>query len=99
MALLLIGLPFLLVLILFALSNMQTVSIGLWPTDAFVRLPLSMAMLAGMALAFLAGGLLAWLTSLAQRRRARRAELSVRLLEEQVSELKSRLPRPLPPPG
>jgi hypothetical protein len=38
---------------------------------------------------------------LAQRRRARRAEQTARLLEAQVQELKARLSRPLmpPPPG
>ncbi len=52
-----------------------------------------------MAIAFLAGGALVWLSALAQRRRARHAEHAVRLLEAQVQELKARLPQPrLPSP-
>jgi uncharacterized integral membrane protein len=88
---LLIGLPLLLLLVLFALSNRQPVALRVWPTDYAATLPLSLAVLAGMAIAFLAGGLLVWVSELVQRRRARRAEQTVRLLEAQVQELKARL--------
>jgi lipopolysaccharide assembly protein A len=64
----------------------------LWPTDFSLELPLSLAILAAMAIAFLVGGLLVWFSALAQRRRARRAELEVRLLEAEVQSLKARLP-------
>jgi lipopolysaccharide assembly protein A len=93
---LLIALPCLLLLVLFALSNAAPVSLRLWPTDYAMELPLSLAILGGMAIAFLFGGGLVWLSELAQRRRARRAEQAVRLLEAQVLELKARLP-PAPP--
>jgi lipopolysaccharide assembly protein A len=93
---LLIGIPLLLLLVLFALSNRTAVTLGLWPTDFSLELPLSLAILAGMAAAFLVGGLLVWFSALGQRNRARRAEQAVRLLEAQVQELKARLP-PLPP--
>ena len=50
-----------------------------------------------MAIAFLAGGAIVWLSELGQRRRARHAEQTVRLLEAQVQDLKTRLPQvPLP---
>jgi putative membrane protein len=94
---LLIALPLLLLLVLFALSNRQPVSLYVWPTDYAATLPLSLAMLGFMAIAFLAGGLLVWVSELVQRRRARRAEHTVRLLEAQVQELKARLPDPSPP--
>jgi uncharacterized integral membrane protein len=94
---LLIALPLLLVLVLFALSNRTPVHLGLWPTDYVAELPLSVAVLGGMAVAFLAGGVLVWFSALAQRQRARRAEQAVRLLEEQVRDLKARLPQ-LPAP-
>jgi putative membrane protein len=94
---LLIALPFLLLLVLFALSNTAPVRLRLWPTDYALELPLSLAVLGAMAIAFLLGGALVWLSELAQRRRARRAEQAVRLLEAQVQELKARLPQaPLP---
>jgi|KBSMisStandDraft_5_1062788.scaffolds.fasta_scaffold1657467_2 lipopolysaccharide assembly protein A len=94
---LLIGLPLLLLLVLFALSNTAPVRLGLWPSDYSLQMPVSLAVLAAMAIAFLAGGVIVWLSELGQRRRARQAEQAVRLLEAQVQELKARLP-PVPSP-
>jgi putative membrane protein len=97
---LLIAAPFLLLLVLFALSNTAAVRLTLWPTDLSLEWPLSAAILAAAALAFLLGGLLVWINELGQRRRARRAEHTVRLLEDQVRELRSRVPASaLLPPG
>lgn len=89
---LLIIAPLLLLLVLFALSNTAPVRLGLWPTGFSGEMPLSLAILGGMAVAFLAGGVLVWISELAQRRRARRAEQTIRLLEAQVQELKSHVP-------
>jgi len=89
---LIIAFPFALLLVLFALSNREPVNIGLWPTDVAWQVPLSLAVLAGMAVAFLLGALFTWVAALGQRRRARRAEDQVRLLEAQVTDLKSRVP-------
>ncbi len=94
---LVIALPLLLIMVLFGLSNRMPVRLGLWPTDYALELPLSLAILAAMAIAFLAGALLVWFPALAQRRRARHAEHAARLLEAQVQELKARLPQ-LPAP-
>ena len=93
---LVIGIPFLVLLVLFALSNRAPVQLGLWPTDFSLEMPLSLAILAAMAIAFLVGGVLVWFSVLGQRSRARRAEQAVRLLEAEVQTLKARLP-PLPP--
>ncbi|MBV9654584.1 MAG: DUF1049 domain-containing protein [Acetobacteraceae bacterium] len=94
-----IAIPVLLLLVLFALSNTETVRLGLWPTWYGLEVPLSAAMLVGMGVAFLIGALLVWFSELAQRRRARRAEQTARALEEQVLELRARLSRSaaLPP--
>jgi len=95
---LLIALPLLLLLVLFALSNREPVPLRFWPTDYSLVLPLSLAVVGGMAIAFLAGGSLVGLSALTQRRRARRAEQTVRLLEAQVQDLKARMPPPLAQP-
>jgi lipopolysaccharide assembly protein A len=92
---LLIALPFLLLLVLFALSNTQAVHLGLWPTDYRLEVPLSAAVLVAMAIAFVLGALLMWISELGQRRRARRAEQTVRMLEEQVQELKAQQTKPI----
>ncbi|HEY2132451.1 MAG TPA: lipopolysaccharide assembly protein LapA domain-containing protein [Acetobacteraceae bacterium] len=86
----LIALPFLLLLVLFALSNTQSVHLGLWPTDLVLDAPLSIVVLSGMAIAFALGALELWFSAMAARRKARRAEYRVRLLEAQVQELKAR---------
>lgn len=96
---LLILAPILLLLVLFALSNTAPVRLGLWPTGFSVEAPLSLVILAGMAVAFLIGGVLVWMSELAQRRRARRAEHAIRLLEAQIAELKARVPAPMLPPS
>jgi putative membrane protein len=86
-------------LILFALSNTEIVRLGLWPTDYGLEVHLSLAILIAMAIAFLLGALVVWMSELAQRRRARRAERMVRMLEAQIEDLKARvvLPMSLPP--
>jgi uncharacterized integral membrane protein len=77
-------------LALFALSNMEVVRLGLWPLDYTVEIPLSLAILGSMAVAFLLGALVVWVSALAQRRRTRRAERTVRLLEAKIEELRAR---------
>jgi putative membrane protein len=83
--------PLLFVLVLFALSNPQPVHLGLWPTDLTIDIPLSITVLLAMAVAFVLGALLLWLSALGARLRARRAEHSVKMLEAQVAELKARV--------
>ena len=84
----LIALPFLLVLILFSLSNRQPVTLAFWPTDFGLTMPLSLAILLAMAVAFLLGALVVWIPALAVRRRARRFERAAQRLEAQLAELK-----------
>jgi uncharacterized integral membrane protein len=105
---LLIAAPFLLLMVLFALSNPQIVRLGLWPTDFALEAPLSLVVLVAMGAAFLLGALMLWLSGLGAGRRARKAEYTAKLLDAQVKELKARLDgRPpaqpvgpvLPPPA
>ena len=101
---LVIAAPFLVLLVLFALTNRATVSLGLWPTGLHLEAPLSLVVLGAAGVAFLAGAVLVWVNELAQRRRARRAEAQVRRLEEEVEILRARLAAasiavPAGPPG
>jgi lipopolysaccharide assembly protein A len=96
---LLIALPLLIILVLFALSNTARVPLSFWPTDYALEVPLSIAILVAAGIAFLIGAFVVWLNELAQRRRARHAEQHVRQLEEQVRELKARLGAPSMPPA
>jgi uncharacterized integral membrane protein len=88
--------PFLLLLVVFALSNAAPVRLGLWPTDLQLQTPLSIAVLGAGALFFVLGAIVVGIGSVGQRRRARRAESRVRALE---SELQALRPRPTAAPG
>jgi uncharacterized integral membrane protein len=78
-------------LVLFALSNQEPVVLALWPTDYTLHdVPLSIAILVALAIGFLVGAFMVWFSALTHRRRARRAERKVRLLEAHVDSLKAR---------
>jgi uncharacterized integral membrane protein len=93
----LVAAPFLFLMVLFALSNPQPTEFKLWATDYAVTLPLSLAVLGAMGVAFFLGALLLWTSAVGARRRARRAAHKVRMLEAQVAELKARKPVAAPP--
>lgn len=93
----LLALPLLLILVAFALSNRQVVALGLWPTDYVLAAPLSVAILAAMGAAFLLGAVIVWGGSLGQRRRARRAETRVRVLEAELQAMRTTRPMPAGP--
>jgi putative membrane protein len=81
------ALIFILILAIFALSNRQDVTLGFWPTT---QVPLAVAILVGMALAFLLGAAIVWIDKLGLGSRARRAEASVRRLQAQLAEADAR---------
>ncbi len=82
--------PFMALVVLFALSNRQTVSVGLWPLDLTWQVSLSVAVLAVGALAFVLGAVMVWVSSLADRRRARRAAEEIIRLEREVEDFRAR---------
>jgi len=94
-----VALPFLALIALFALSNTQPVHVGIWPTDYAWDTPLSIVVLAGAAIAFLLGAVIVWIGELGQRRRARRAEQAVRVLEQRLNEMRAQLGQPVAPPS
>jgi lipopolysaccharide assembly protein A len=86
-----VGIPLLLLMVAFALSNTEPVSIGLFPLGPLpFEVPLSVAILAALGLGFFLGGLRVWIAASRHRRMARRAEATVRLLEAKHQELKAR---------
>ena len=87
----LIALPVLIVLILFALSNPQPVTLTFWPTDFKLVTPVSAAVLVVAAAAFLIGSFFVWFPSLGARRRARIFERKSRRLEDQVNALQKKI--------
>ncbi len=77
-------LPFLILLIVFTLSNPQPVPLGLWPTDFTLEVPVSLAILIASGLFFFLGALFVWFGTVAARRRHRRAERRAAALEAQL---------------
>lgn len=96
----LLAIPLIFILIVFALSNKQVVQLGLWPTDIQIELPVSLAVLGIAGLFFLLGAMVAWGGTVAERSRARRAEATVRQLEAQLAAARASRPAlSLSPPG
>ena len=82
--------PLLLVLVLFALSNMQPVAVGLWPFDLTWQTPLALAVLLVAALAFLLGAFVSWAAGGAARRRARARIRDGEAARAELNELRAR---------
>lgn len=82
--------PVILFVVLFALSNRQSVTVALWPSDLAWQAPLAVAVLAMAALAFLLGAATVWVTALAHRRRARQAAEAIRRLERELEAFRVR---------
>jgi putative membrane protein len=98
---LLLTLPVLLLLVLFALSNTGPVRLGVWPTDWSVELPVAVAVLTVAGVAFVAGALIVWLGQFGRRAALRRAEQKIRRLEIQLRDLQPGADagrRPIGPP-
>ena len=72
------------VLMLFAASNRQVVSLALWPLPASVELPLYILVLATLVFGFVVGEFSAWLRGWHWRREARRARDRIAVLEREL---------------
>ncbi len=86
---LLITLPFLAALIVFAIYNQEIVTLSVPGYSRQSSLAVLVMIVA--VVFFLIGGLTVWFAELRQRRRARRAEQTVRTQEAQIAELKLQL--------
>jgi uncharacterized integral membrane protein len=72
------------VLIVFAVSNREIVSVGLWPLPAQVELPLYLLVLGTLLAGFVVGELVAWIGGRRWRREARRSRNRIAMLEREV---------------
>ncbi len=83
----LIGVILAIVVVSFALSNRQRVTLDLWPFELSLGLPLFLMVLLSFLIGFLAGGCVMWISSGAGRRQAREARRKATRLERRVAEL------------
>ena len=79
-------------LALFAASNRADVALALWPLPFVLELPLYLAILATLAIGFVAGGLSAWVSGRRRRREARRRGRRIAALERELAATQARLP-------
>lgn len=86
----LVFLPFAGLVVLFALSNRQPVELRLWPFDLVWQAPLSVAVLAAAAVAFLVGAGIVWVSGIPQRSRARAAIRRADGLQREVDAARAR---------
>jgi uncharacterized integral membrane protein len=82
-----IFLPLAVLVVLFLLSNPQSIELRLWPFDVAWAASAAIAVLSIAAFAFLLGALIAWAAALPARRRGRAAERRVVELEAHLKAL------------
>lgn len=87
---LLVAVPLFVVATLFTISNLETVTLKLWPLpeQLSVSVPLFIVVLGGLFVGFVAGGLVAWFGAGRARARARAAERTVRIRDIEIEELR-----------
>jgi uncharacterized integral membrane protein len=79
-------------LALFAASNREAVSLGLWPLPFVLLLPLYLAILAALLIGFVAGALCAWIAGRHGRREGRRRGRRIAALERELAATQAQLP-------
>jgi uncharacterized integral membrane protein len=90
-----------LVLILFAVSNRETVSVSFWLLPgAAIEMPLYLVVLGTLIIGFLVGEVVAWVGNWRWRREARRSRERIAVLErelaaERVQRDEARVPAPV----
>ena len=80
------------VLGLFAASNREAVSLGLWPLPFLVGVPLYLVALGAAIVGFLTGTFVAWIAGAHRRRELRRCRRRSEALARELAATQSRLP-------
>jgi uncharacterized integral membrane protein len=88
-----------LMLALFAVSNRESVALGLWPVPFLIEIPLYVAMLAALAVGFVIGEFAAWIAGRRWRREARRRRRHIASLEGELRATQAHLVGPAERPS
>jgi putative membrane protein len=80
------------VLSLFAASNREAVSLGLWPLPFLVGVPLYLVIFGAAIVGFLTGALVAWIAGAHRRRELRRCRRRSEALARELAATQSQLP-------
>ncbi len=86
-----IMIPFALVVIVFSAVNRDLVTLNLWPLPNEITVPVFTLVLAVFIFGFLWGGIVAWVSAGAQRRRARNSQWRAETAERELRSLTNKL--------
>jgi len=89
----LVTVPVALIAIVFAVSNLDKVPVGLWPFSDVAVMPLYLVVLGALGLGFIAGEFVAWINGGRWRREARRRQRRIEALERELTATQAQLPR------
>ena len=78
-------------LVIFAVSNRQSVEVTFWPFPVTIASPLSFVVLGAVLLAFLIGQFVAWLAAQRWRREARAKQRRIEALERELAATQAQL--------
>jgi putative membrane protein len=81
-------------LALFAASNRESVTLGLWPLPFLIELPLYLLVLTALVLGFIFGQFTAWVAAGRWRREVRRRGRYIAALERELNATQARLAPP-----
>ncbi len=84
---------------LFAVSNRQTVTIGLWPLPFLAAAPLYLVVLAALLCGLAIGAAMAWIKGGRRRRELRECRRRNAALARELTATQSQLAREAPQPG
>jgi len=79
------------VLALFAASNRESITLGLWPLPFVLDVPLYLAILGALLIGFIVGVLAAWIAGHRRRREIRRRGRRIAALERELAARQAQL--------
>ena len=82
-------LPLAAIVVSFALSNRQVVTMDLWPLDMSLERPLYLVVLLAVLAGFVIGLVIMWITAGRARAKARRETFRAKTLERQLADLQA----------
>jgi uncharacterized integral membrane protein len=84
--------PLALVLVIFAVSNREEVTVTFWPLPVVLAAPLYLVVLLSLLAGFLVGALVAWVGGARTRREARARLRRIEALERELAATQAQLP-------
>src|SRR6185437_4624597 len=92
----LVTLPAAAILVVFAVSNREPVTVAFWPLPARLDAPLYLVVLLALLAGFLAGEFVAWINGRRARRLARQRARRIEALESELAATQASLAAPPP---